>query len=164
MRRNMKEEHHFKYDPTASLKQFKSMPQAISIASLLMILIMIMFPTNYQRNCCSCPWVEIPEAVNDHYIDPHMLTIFVKKSGEIYLAGRPVTDFKTFPGALETEAANRKSPKDRIRLKIDRDAPFGAVQKALRAAREVDVKIATFVTVEHAAFGHFLKPAEGNNR
>lgn len=133
-------------------KDSKSEPNVVPLCDILLVLLIIfMVVTPLIKKGIN---VKLPEAANtSEQPEPgHMITVYVKADGTIYLNDEEVTDLEKLPTLIEDKIEEIKQrEKGKVLLKADEDIVYGRVTEVMEKIRRAQIEIVGLVTQESVA-------------
>jgi len=132
-------------------KTAKSEPNVVPLCDILLVLLIIfMIVTPMIQKGAN---VTLPEAkyVSAQPDPSQMLTVYIKKSGEVALDDKPVEDLaKLGPMILDRMEEMQRTEK-KVLLKADLEAAYGRVVDVMNAIKEAQIEVIGLVTEQKAA-------------
>jgi len=127
-------------------KTAKSEPNVVPLCDILLVLLIIfMIVTPMIQKGAN---VTLPEA---KYVasqpDPsQMITVHVKKSGEIFLDDKPVDDLSKLGQLILDKMEEMQRTEKKVLLKADMEASYGRVVDVLTAIKDAQIEVIGLVT------------------
>jgi biopolymer transport protein TolR len=124
----------------------KSEPNVVPLCDILLVLLIIFMVVTPMISKGAN--VTLPEA---KYVasepDPaQILTVFIKKSGEIFLDSSEVKDLDALGQMILDKLDELQRPDKKVLLKADLDSPYGKVVDVLNAIKEAQIEVIGLVT------------------
>ncbi|HUU06244.1 MAG TPA: biopolymer transporter ExbD [Patescibacteria group bacterium] len=132
-------------------KTAKSEPNVVPLCDILLVLLIIfMIVTPMIQKGAN---VTLPEAkYTDSQPDPsQMLTIYIKKSGEIALDDKVVNDLAKLGQLILDRMEEMQMTEKKVLLKADLEAAYGRVVDVMNAIKEAQIEVVGLVTEQKAA-------------
>ena len=132
-------------------KSAKSEPNVVPLCDILLVLLIIFMVVTPMISKGAN--VTLPEA---KYVasqpDPaQILTVFVKKTGEVFLDATKITDLDTLGQTIIDKLEELQRPDKKVLLKADLDASYGKVVDVLNAIKEAQIELIGLVTEQKAS-------------
>lgn len=127
-------------------KTAKSEPNVVPLCDILLVLLIIfMIITPMIQKGAN---VELPEARNtmDQPDPAKILTVFLKKSGEILLNEKPVTEMDKLPDMIVEEMERLQLTDKKVLLKADVMVEYGKVVDAMNAIKDGQIEVIGLIT------------------
>ena len=129
----------------------KSEPNVVPLCDILLVLLIIFMVVTPMISKGAN--VTLPEA---KYVasqpDPgQILTVFVKKTGEVFLENKEVKDLETLGQMIIEKLEEMQRPDKKVLLKADLDAAYGKVVDVLSAIKEAQIEVIGLVTEQKAS-------------
>ncbi len=127
-------------------KTAKSEPNVVPLCDILLVLLIIfMIITPMIQKGAN---VELPEARNtmDQPDPAKILTVFLKKSGEILLNEKPVTEIDKLPDMIVEEMERLQLTDKKVLLKADVMVEYGKVVDAMNAIKDGQIEVIGLIT------------------
>jgi len=102
----------------------------VDVVLVLLIIFMVIVPQMAAGATVDVPGAKHYDRVESKY---KPLTLSVTKSGSYYLEKSPVESAQVLP---ELKKFRKRDPYRRLRIKADKDAPYGYVRAAYKACQE----------------------------
>ena len=131
-------------------KTAKSEPNVVPLCDILLVLLIIfMIVTPMIQKGAN---VTLPEAkYTDSQPDPsQMLTIYIKKSGEIALDDKVVNDLAKLGQLILDRMEEMQMTEKKVLLKADLEAAYGRVVDVMNAIKEAQIEVVGLVTEQKA--------------
>jgi len=131
-------------------KTAKSEPNVVPLCDILLVLLIIfMIVTPMIQKGAN---VTLPEA---KYVasqpDPsQMLTVYIKKSGEVALDDKPVDDLAKLGQLILDRMEELQRTEKKVLLKADLEAAYGRVVDVMNAIKEAQIEVIGLVTEQKA--------------
>lgn len=124
----------------------KSEPNVVPLCDILLVLLIIFMVVTPMISKGAN--VTLPEA---KYVasqpDPaQILTVFIKKSGEVFLDNKEVKELETLGQMITDKLDELQRPDKKVLLKADLDSPYGKVVDVLNAIKEAQIELIGLVT------------------
>ena len=132
-------------------KSAKSEPNVVPLCDILLVLLIIfMVVTPMLSNVVH---VTLPEAkyVGSQPDPGQILTVYIKKTGEVYLEAKEVKDLETLGQMILDKFDELQRPDKKVLLKADLEAAYGKVVDVLNAIKEAQIEIIGLVTEQKAS-------------
>jgi biopolymer transport protein TolR len=132
-------------------KSVKSEPNVVPLCDILLVLLIIfMIVTPMIQKGAN---VTLPEAkYTANQPDPsQMLTVYVKKSGEVSLDESPVNDLTKLGQLILDKMEEMQRTEKKVLLKADLEAPYGRVVDVMNAIKDAQIELIGLVTEQKAA-------------
>lgn len=132
-------------------KEAKSEPNVVPLCDILLVLLIIfMIVTPMIQKGAN---VTLPEAkYTASEPDPsQMLTVYIKKSGEVALDDKPVTDLGKLGQLILDRMEELQRTEKKVLLKADLEAAYGRVVDVMNAIKEAQIEVIGLVTEQKAA-------------
>ena len=132
-------------------KSAKSEPNVVPLCDILLVLLIIFMVVTPMISKGAN--VTLPEA---KYVasqpDPaQILTVFIKKSGEVFLDGTEVKELDTLGQMILDKLEELQRPDKKVLLKADLDSAYGKVVDVLNAIKEAQIEVIGLVTEQKAS-------------
>jgi len=132
-------------------KSAKSEPNVVPLCDILLVLLIIFMVVTPMISKGAN--VTLPEA---KYVasqpDPaQVLTVFIKKTGEVFLDGSEVKELDSLGQMILDKLEELQRPDKKVLLKADLDSPYGKVVDVLNAIKEGQIEIIGLVTEQKAS-------------
>ncbi|MBN2400019.1 MAG: biopolymer transporter ExbD [Candidatus Aminicenantes bacterium] len=132
-------------------KSAKSEPNVVPLCDILLVLLIIFMVVTPMISKGAN--VTLPEA---KYVanqpDPgQILTVFIKKSGEIYLEGSEVKELDSLGQMILDKMEELQRPDKKVLLKADLNSAYGKVVDVLNAIKEAQIEVIGLVTEQKAS-------------
>jgi biopolymer transport protein TolR len=127
-------------------KSAKSEPNVVPLCDILLVLLIIFMVVTPMISKGAN--VTLPEA---KYVasepDPaQILTVFIKKTGEVFLDGSEVKELDTLGQMILDKLEELQRPDKKVLLKADLDSAYGKVVDVLNAIKEAQIEVIGLVT------------------
>jgi len=132
-------------------KTAKSEPNVVPLCDILLVLLIIfMIVTPMIQKGAN---VTLPEAkYTASQPDPsQMLTVYIKKSGEIALDDKVVDDLAKLGQLILDRMEEMQMTEKKVLLKADLEAAYGRVVDVMNAIKEAQIEVIGLVTEQKAA-------------
>lgn len=132
-------------------KTAKSEPNVVPLCDILLVLLIIfMIVTPMIQKGAN---VTLPEAkYTDSQPDPsQMLTVYIKKSGEIALDDKVVDDLAKLGQLILDRMEEMQMTEKKVLLKADLEAAYGRVVDVMNAIKEAQIEVIGLVTEQKAS-------------
>jgi biopolymer transport protein TolR len=132
-------------------KSAKSEPNVVPLCDILLVLLIIFMVVTPMISKGAN--VTLPEA---KYVasqpDPgQIFTVFIKKTGEVFLEGNEIKDLETLGPKILERMEEMQRPDKKVLLKADLDAPYGKVVDVLSAIKDAQIEVIGLVTEQKAS-------------
>jgi biopolymer transport protein ExbD len=132
-------------------KSAKSEPNVVPLCDILLVLLIIFMVVTPMISKGAN--VTLPEA---KYVasqpDPaQILTVFVKKTGEVYLDSSEIKELDTLGQTIIDKLEELQRPDKKVLLKADLEASYGKVVDVLNAIKEAQIEVIGLVTEQKAS-------------
>jgi len=132
-------------------KSAKSEPNVVPLCDILLVLLIIFMVVTPMISKGAN--VTLPEA---KYVasqpDPaQILTVFIKKTGEVFLDGTEVKELETLGQMILDKLEELQRPDKKVLLKADLDSAYGKVVDVLTAIKEAQIEVIGLVTEQKAS-------------
>lgn len=132
-------------------KTAKSEPNVVPLCDILLVLLIIfMIVTPMIQKGAN---VTLPEAkYTSSQPDPsQMLTVYIKKSGEVALDDKPVDDLAKLGQLILDRMEEMQRTEKKVLLKADLEAAYGRVVDVMNAIKEAQIEVIGLVTEQKAS-------------
>jgi biopolymer transport protein TolR len=132
-------------------KTAKSEPNVVPLCDILLVLLIIfMIVTPMIQKGAN---VTLPEAkyVSAQPDPSQMLTVYIKKSGEVALDDKPVEDLAKLGQMILDRMEEMQRTEKKVLLKADLEAAYGRVVDVMNAIKEAQIEVIGLVTEQKAA-------------
>jgi biopolymer transport protein ExbD len=132
-------------------KSAKSEPNVVPLCDILLVLLIIFMVVTPMISKGAN--VTLPEA---KYVasqpDPaQILTVFIKKTGEVFLMGDEVKELDSLGQMILDKLEELQRPDKKVLLKADLDSSYGKVVDVLNAIKEAQIEVIGLVTEQKAS-------------
>jgi len=132
-------------------KSAKSEPNVVPLCDILLVLLIIFMVVTPMISKGAN--VTLPEA---KYVasqpDPaQILTVFIKKTGEVFLEGTEVKELETLGQMILDKLEDLQRPDKKVLLKADLESAYGKVVDVLTAIKEAQIEVIGLVTEQKAS-------------
>jgi biopolymer transport protein ExbD len=132
-------------------KSAKSEPNVVPLCDILLVLLIIFMVVTPMISKGAN--VTLPEA---KYVasqpDPaQILTVFIKKTGEVFLEGTEVKELETLGQMILDKLEELQRPDKKVLLKADLESAYGKVVDVLTAIKEAQIEVIGLVTEQKAS-------------
>jgi len=132
-------------------KSAKSEPNVVPLCDILLVLLIIFMVVTPMISKGAN--VTLPEA---KYVaaqpDPaQILTVFIKKTGEVFFDGKEVKELNTLGQKITDKLEELQRPDKKVLLKADLLAAYGKVVDVLSAIKEAQIEVIGLVTEQKAS-------------
>lgn len=132
-------------------KTAKSEPNVVPLCDILLVLLIIfMIVTPMIQKGAN---VTLPEAkYTASEPDPsQILTVYIKKSGEVALDDKPVIDLSKLGQLILDRMEELQRTEKKVLLKADLESAYGRVVDVMNAIKEAQIEVIGLVTEQKAA-------------
>lgn len=132
-------------------KSAKSEPNVVPLCDILLVLLIIFMVVTPMISKGAN--VTLPEAkyVANQPDPAQILTVFIKKSGEVFLEGTEVKELETLGQMILDKLEELQRPDKKVLLKADLDSSYGKVVDVLNAIKESQIEIIGLVSEQKAS-------------
>ncbi|HSQ34722.1 MAG TPA: biopolymer transporter ExbD [Candidatus Binatia bacterium] len=132
-------------------KSAKSEPNVVPLCDILLVLLIIFMVVTPMISKGAN--VTLPEAkyVGNQPDPAQILTVFIKKTGEVFMEGTEVKELETLGQMILDKLEELQRPDKKVLLKADLDSPYGKVVDVLNAIKEAQIEVIGLVTEQKAS-------------
>jgi biopolymer transport protein TolR len=132
-------------------KTAKSEPNVVPLCDILLVLLIIfMIVTPMIQKGAN---VTLPEAkyVANQPAPSQMITVYVKKSGEVLLDAQPVDDLAKLGQMILDKMEEMQRTEKKVLMKADLEASYGRVVDVMSAIKDAQIEVIGLVTEQKAS-------------